>query len=90
MVRIMLKRLKRRLNRRINKRSGRGIRNRIRTKISGFLTREDLETLEEASRRKPKYEKKFTQAFNCIVCNYKWFYKTIKCPACESIDVRQA
>ena len=63
------------------------IRNR---RISGYLTREDLRTLEDASRRKPKYAKKFTQSFECGGCNYKWFYESSRCPVCESFQFRKA
>ena len=55
--------------------------------LHGFLTREDMVVLEEASRRKLKYPKVFTATVRCGTCDYKWFYKTAKCPACESAEV---
>ena len=55
--------------------------------IRGFLTREDMVVLEEASRRKLKYPKVFTSLLRCTACDYNWFYKAAKCPACESTAI---
>ncbi len=57
-------------------------------RIKGFLTREDMEMLQEASKRKLKYPKIFTKSLKCTACDYKWFYNTAKCPACESTEIK--
>lgn len=49
----------------------------------GFLTREQLEVLEEASQR-PFKVKKPAQKYSCSECSYEWFYKAMKCPTCSS------
>ncbi len=57
-------------------------------RIHGFLSREDVALLEEASKRKLKYPKVFTSLLKCTNCDYNWFYKTAKCPACESTSIK--
>ncbi|MCX6818925.1 MAG: hypothetical protein NT129_02895 [Candidatus Aenigmarchaeota archaeon] len=58
--------------------------------IRGFLTHKDIELLEEASIRKTKYKKCFPKKFSCSNCSYNWFYKTVKCPACSSKEIKEA
>lgn len=58
-------------------------------RIKGFLTRDDVELLEEASTRKPKYKKATVHSWSCNACNYKWFYKSSKCPICSSHSVKE-
>ncbi len=56
--------------------------------LRGFLTRGDVEALEEASKRQYKYPKKHVKKFECAECNYSWFYKSNRCPVCAAdIDV---
>lgn len=57
---------------------------RMLRRIKGFLNNEDMEMLEEASRRKLKYPKMFVASWLCGTCNYKWFYQTLRCPSCSS------
>jgi len=57
-------------------------------KFNGFLTREDVELLQEASLRKPKYKKIYTKKWNCGSCSYVWFYQTLKCPSCSSAQIK--
>ena len=56
-------------------------------KLNGFLSRDDMKILKEASVRKSKYKKIHTKKWNCVKCNYDWFYKTIRCPTCSSTDI---
>ena len=58
-------------------------------KIRGFLTNEDIELLEEVSKRKPAYPKKPVKKWKCNQCNYTWAYKTVRCPVCSSSDTEQ-
>jgi rubrerythrin len=53
-------------------------------RIRGWLTKEDIELLEEASKRHYKYPKNPAQKFKCSDCNYMWFYSSVKCPVCAS------
>ena len=57
--------------------------------FKGLLSREDMEILQQASKRKLKYPKVFTKMLKCTACDYKWFYQAAKCPACESTDVKR-
>ncbi|MFH0832749.1 MAG: hypothetical protein V1900_03465 [Candidatus Aenigmatarchaeota archaeon] len=51
-------------------------------RIRGFLTREDIALLEEASQRKLKHPKSVVRRYSCNSCNYNFFYKSVKCPVC--------
>ena len=55
----------------------------------GFLTRNELEVLEEASQR-PFRAKKPAQKYLCGECNYAWLYKSMKCPTCSSDKIEAA
>jgi predicted Zn-ribbon and HTH transcriptional regulator len=55
--------------------------------LSGFLSREDVRLLQDASIRKPKYKKIYTKKWNCKKCDYNWFYHTLKCPTCSSTEI---
>ena len=57
-------------------------------RVKGFLTRDDMALLEAASKRKLKYPKVFTKSLKCTACDYTWFYKTAKCPSCESTEIK--
>ena len=58
-------------------------------RLRGFLTREDLNMLEEASTKKTKYKKCFPKKFTCPSCGYNWFYETVRCPSCSSKDIKE-
>lgn len=55
----------------------------------GYLTRKQLEVLEEAS-QKPFKAKRPAQKYACGSCSYEWFYKSMKCPACSSEKISAA
>ncbi len=57
-------------------------------KLNGFLTREDVDLLQEASVRKPKYKKIYTKKLSCGACDYTWFYSTLRCPSCSSTEIK--
>ena len=58
-------------------------------RISGWLTREDLDLLEEASKRKLKYAKNPAKKFKCNECEYTWLYTSLRCPLCSSQQTTQ-
>ena len=60
----------------------------LKSKIVGFLTREDVDMLEKASARVLKHKKKFVDKWSCHSCSYVWFYNTIKCPSCSSKEIK--
>jgi len=53
-------------------------------RIRGWLTKEDVERLDEASKRQYKYPKRPAQKFKCSDCDYTWFYSSVNCPVCSS------
>jgi rubrerythrin len=53
-------------------------------KIRGWLTKEDIELLEEASKRVLKYPKNPAKKYGCEDCSYTWLYSSVKCPVCSS------
>jgi rubrerythrin len=53
------------------------------SRIRGFLTKDDIALLEEASQR-PVKPRKPAERFRCIECNYTWLYKAARCPLCSS------
>ncbi len=57
---------------------------RIRKKVRGWLTKDDIEMLEEASKRVLKYPKCPAKKYSCGDCNYTWLYSSMKCPVCAS------
>ena len=57
--------------------------------IKGYLTNDDLERLEEASKRVLKYPKQYVQKYKCAACSYEWLYNAIKCPVCSAADVKK-
>lgn len=59
----------------------------MRFKLSGFLSKDDMEILQDASIRKPKYKKIYTKKWNCSKCSYDWFYQALRCPSCSSKDI---
>jgi len=60
----------------------------VKRKGMGYLTREDLDMLEQASARVLKHKKTFVAKSTCKSCSYSWFYDTIKCPSCESKEIK--
>ena len=60
----------------------------IKKKLVGYLTRDDVELLEKASTRELKHKKKFIAGRICSECDYKWFYKSFRCPSCSSEDIK--
>ena len=62
---------------------------KARKKVSGWLTSDDLKTLEEAGERKLKYKKVATQKWICGSCDYSWFYSSSRCPVCESSEMKK-
>ncbi|MBI4162417.1 MAG: hypothetical protein HY513_01930 [Candidatus Aenigmarchaeota archaeon] len=57
--------------------------------IKGYLTHDDLEVLEEASKRVLKYPKQYVQKYKCASCSYEWLYNAVKCPVCSTPDVKK-
>jgi len=57
--------------------------------ISGWLTKKDIELLEESS-KKPEREKTFVIKHKCSECSYEWFYEAVRCPMCFSLKVEKA
>ncbi len=62
---------------------------KAKTRIRGWLTREDIEMLEEASKRKLKYPKNPAKKYVCGACEYSWFYYSVRCPVCSSPETNQ-
>ena len=54
-----------------------------------YLTREEIELLEEASQKKFK-PKNPAQKYKCDECSYAWFYKAARCPLCSSLKTAKA
>jgi rubrerythrin len=57
--------------------------------VRGWLTREEVEILEEASKRKLKYPKNPAKKFTCGECSYTWLYPSVRCPICSSCKTTQ-
>ena len=57
--------------------------------IKGYLTRDDLDVLEEASKRVLKYPKQYVQKYKCASCSYEWLYNAVKCPVCSTSDIKK-
>lgn len=58
-------------------------------RITGWLSKEDVELLEEASKRKLKYAKNPAKKFKCNECDYVWLYTAVRCPLCSSPQTTQ-
>ncbi|MEK6887896.1 MAG: hypothetical protein AABX14_03035 [Candidatus Aenigmatarchaeota archaeon] len=58
-------------------------------KVRGWLTHEDIELLEEASKRQLKYPKKPAKKYKCDSCSYIWLYPSLRCPVCSSSSTQQ-
>ncbi|HLC67594.1 MAG TPA: hypothetical protein VJI12_01805 [archaeon] len=58
-------------------------------RIRGWLTRDEMEILEEAGKRKLKYPKSPAKKFSCSECNYTWLYPSVRCPVCSSQRTQQ-
>ncbi|HLD85437.1 MAG TPA: hypothetical protein VI968_02670 [archaeon] len=56
---------------------------------TGYLTHEDVEKLEEASKRVLKYKKQFAQKFKCNACHYEWLYSAVRCPVCSTTEIKK-
>lgn len=59
-------------------------------RLHGWLTHDEVELLEEASKRKLKYAKNYAQKYKCKDCEYSWFYTSLKCPLCSSTQTEKA
>ena len=57
-------------------------------RIRGWLTKEDVQLLEEASKRVLKYPKNPAKKYGCTDCNYIWLYSSVKCPLCSSTKTK--
>ena len=57
--------------------------------IKGYLTRDDIDVLEEASKRVLKYPKQYVQKYKCGSCSYEWLYNAVKCPVCSTADIKK-
>jgi rubrerythrin len=57
-------------------------------RMSGWLTKEDIVKLEEASKRVLKYPKNPAKKYACGECNYTWLYSSLKCPVCASLKTK--
>lgn len=69
----------------LGKRNGKNMLSRIK----GYLTKDDIELLEEASKRVYKHAKNPAKRFECGECQYAWLYPTLKCPICASMQIKQ-
>lgn len=58
------------------------------SRIRGFLTKDDIALLEEASTR-PVKARKPAQRYKCCDCDYTWLYKTARCPMCSSQKTKE-
>lgn len=54
-------------------------------RISGWLTRKDIQLLEEVS-TKPVRARNFVSKYKCESCNYTWLYSSARCPVCSSLN----
>ena len=59
------------------------------SRVRGWLTHDDIELLEEASKRQLKYEKKPAKKYKCESCSYIWLYHSLRCPVCSSSETQQ-
>ncbi|MBS3050776.1 MAG: hypothetical protein J4400_01365 [Candidatus Aenigmarchaeota archaeon] len=59
------------------------------SRVKGWLTHEDIELLEEASKRQLKYPKNPAKKYNCKSCSYTWLYHSLRCPVCSSAETEQ-
>ncbi|MFA4820458.1 MAG: hypothetical protein WC613_05900 [Candidatus Aenigmatarchaeota archaeon] len=59
------------------------------SRVRGWLTHEDIELLEEASKRQLKYPKKPAKKYMCESCSYTWLYSSLRCPVCSSTSTKQ-
>ena len=59
------------------------------SKVRGWLTHEDIEMLEEASKRQLKYAKNPAKKYACSACSYTWLYHSLRCPVCSSSETKQ-
>lgn len=57
--------------------------------VHGWLTHDDVELLEEASKRQLKYPKNPAKKYKCISCSYIWLYHSLRCPVCSSVETQQ-
>ncbi|HLD49049.1 MAG TPA: hypothetical protein VJB11_01675 [archaeon] len=63
---------------------------KMKKKVNGWLTNDDMEVLEEAATRKLKYPKVKRDKFTCVSCDYSWFYSSARCPVCSSPELKKA
>ncbi|MCX6815646.1 MAG: hypothetical protein NT120_02230 [Candidatus Aenigmarchaeota archaeon] len=57
-------------------------------RMTGWLTKDDITKLEEASKRVLKYPKNPAKKYECNDCNYTWLYSSMKCPVCSSTKTK--
>lgn len=56
----------------------------------GFLTKDDMKKLKEASKKKRSPHRKSTyKIWNCKACGHACFYAVIRCPSCESRSIEE-
>ncbi len=55
-------------------------------RVSGWLTRKDIEMLDEAS-IKPIKVRNPAQKYKCASCDYMWLYSSARCPICSSTSL---
>ena len=69
----------------LGKRNGKNVFGRIR----GYLTKDDIAILDEASKRVYKHAKNPAKHYQCGECEYHWLYLSMKCPVCSSVQIKQ-
>lgn len=57
-------------------------------RVRGWLTHDDVEMLEEASKRVLKYPKNPASKYGCDECSYQWLYSSVRCPVCSSMKTK--
>ncbi len=57
-------------------------------RVRGWLTKDDIHMLEEASKRVLKYPKNPAKKYGCEDCSYTWLYASLKCPLCSSTKTK--
>ncbi len=62
---------------------------KVKSMLKGYLTRKDIEKLEQAAIRPLKHKKVFVKQWLCSACDYTWFYNSMRCPSCSSAEIKQ-
>ena len=63
--------------------------NTVAKRIRGWLSKDDIDMLDEASKRVLKYPKNPAKKYGCDECSYEWLYSSIRCPICSSMRTKK-